>query len=131
MGLLDNVLGSLGSGGGANGGGLMQAVEGLAQQHGLSGGAALSAVQELIQQQGGVAGLTQAFQSGGLGHLVSSWVGNGQNLPISSDQLQQVLGSGPIAALAQKFNIAPDQAGALLSKVLPQAIDHLTPNGQA
>src|ERR1700751_504810 len=37
---------------------------------------------------GNVGGLLQQLQQGGLGGQVASWLGNGQNLPVSTDQLQ-------------------------------------------
>ncbi|MEY2842765.1 MAG: hypothetical protein RI920_802, partial [Pseudomonadota bacterium] len=76
MGLLDSiagqVLGSLGNGGAANSapGGLMDVVGNL-----------------LNNQQGGLSGLISAFEQNGLGNVVASWVGTGQNLPISAEQL--------------------------------------------
>lgn len=132
MGLLDNLLGkgdNAAAGSAGQGGAWLQTLEGLAQQHGISGASALQAAEALVQQHGGLGGLVQAFQAGGLGHVVSSWVGNGQNLPVSADQVEQALGGERIAALARKFNIDPSQASALLAKVLPHAVDRMTPQG--
>ena len=55
------------------------------------GGDTLSAVSNLIQENGGVGGLVEKFQQGGLGDIVSSWVGTGANLPVSAEQIQSVL----------------------------------------
>jgi hypothetical protein len=41
-------------------------------------------------QTGGLQGLNQSFQDKGLGGVVSSWVGTGENLPISAEQLTSV-----------------------------------------
>lgn len=79
---------------------------------------------------GGLSGLLQQLQQGGLASEVSSWVGNGQNLPISAGQIQSVLGSGTVEALASKLGISPDQVSAGLTQVLPRLVDHLTPNGE-
>lgn len=79
---------------------------------------------------GGLSGLVQQLQQGGLGSQVSSWVGNGQNLPVSADQIQSALGSGTVQALAGKLGISPDQVSSGLSQVLPKLVDHLTPNGE-
>lgn len=78
---------------------------------------------------GGLSGLVQQFQQGGLGDVISSWVGNGQNQPISADQIQSVLGSGTIQSIAAKVGISPDQVSSELTQVLPKLVDHLTPNG--
>lgn len=93
-------------------------------------GGALQAVSSLLEQQGGVAGLVQQFQQGGLSEVVSSWVGTGQNLNISPEQIQAVLGSGPLADIAAKLGISPAEAASTVSQWLPQIVDKLTPNGQ-
>ena len=54
---------------------------------------ASSVIQMLNNQPGGLSGLLQQFHDKGLGGLVTSWVSTGQNLPISADQIQHVLGS--------------------------------------
>jgi uncharacterized protein YidB (DUF937 family) len=81
-------------------------------------------------QTGGLQGLVQAFQQGGLGHLVASWVGTGENLPISAEQLQAVLGSERLQALAASIGLDPQQVAAQLAQLLPQVVDRLTPNGE-
>jgi len=77
---------------------------GSAQQPG-----ALSAVMEYINspQVGGISGLQQMFEQKGLGGVVSSWIGTGQNLPISADQLQGVLHSGALEQVASKAGMDP------------------------
>ncbi len=48
----------------------------------------------MLQSRGGagngLGALMQAFENGGIGHLFQSWVGNGQNLPVSASQIQDV-----------------------------------------
>ncbi|SMC26529.1 Uncharacterized conserved protein YidB, DUF937 family [Andreprevotia lacus DSM 23236] len=99
----------------------------LGQDNGQQG--MLGAVSQLVEQHGGLGGLVNAFQQGGLGELVQSWVSTGQNLPVSADQLQGVLGSDALAGIAQKLGVDPQQAASQLSGVLPQLVDQLTPNG--
>jgi uncharacterized protein YidB (DUF937 family) len=74
--------------------------------------------------------LQQMFQQGGLGHVLSSWVSNGQNLPISADQLQSVLHSGALQEAAQKAGMDPEKLTGMMSTLLPHLVDKLTPNGQ-
>jgi uncharacterized protein YidB (DUF937 family) len=118
MGLLDSiagqVLGSLGNGGAANAapGGLMDVVGNL-----------------LNNQQGGLSGLISAFEQNGLGNVVASWVGTGQNLPISAEQLQSVLGNEQVQAIAQKLGFSTQDVSAHLANLLPQVVDKLTPGG--
>jgi uncharacterized protein YidB (DUF937 family) len=89
-----------------------------------------SSVLEMINQHpGGLAGLIQTFHEKGLGDIVSSWVGTGQNLPISSEQIQQVLSSQQVQNLAAKAGISPETLTSQLSTLLPSLVDKVTPNG--
>jgi uncharacterized protein YidB (DUF937 family) len=91
---------------------------------------ATSLLQMINNQPGGLSGLMQSFHDKGLGGLMSSWVGTGQNLPITPDQIQHVLGSEQVKELAAKAGISPEMASSTLSTMLPSLIDKLTPNGQ-
>jgi uncharacterized protein YidB (DUF937 family) len=96
-----------------------------------SGGLVLSQIISLIQNHpGGIGGLLQSFQQGGLGHLVQSWIGTGQNLPVSPDQLRSTLGGDWISRITQATGLPQGQVEQSLSTLLPQIVDHLTPNGQ-
>jgi uncharacterized protein YidB (DUF937 family) len=106
MGLLDGLVG------GAVGAGMVTAVNGLIEKH------------------GGLQGIVAQFQQQGLGPTIQSWVGTGENLPISPEQVQRALGSDTIQQLAAKLGIPPDQLAAKLSEVLPQTIDKMTPGGK-
>lgn len=99
---------------------------------GSAGNAALiTAVSTFINQHGGLSGLVQQFESAGLGGLIQSWIGNGQNLPISAEQVASVLGSGgALGQFAQQLGIDPATASTKLAELLPQIVDQLTPNGQ-
>jgi uncharacterized protein YidB (DUF937 family) len=92
----------------------------------------LSAVLGMISnpQSGGLAGLVQQFQQKGLGKEMSSWVGTGQNLPVSGEQITSVLGSDQIAQIAQRLGMSSEQASGGLAGLLPTVIDKLTPKGQ-
>jgi len=118
MGLFDSIAG--------------QVAGALSGQGGAQGSGLLQLLMELINnpQTGGLQGLIAAFQDKGLGDLVSSWIGTGQNLPISAEQLQSVLGSGQIGQIAQQLGLSSQEVSGQLSALLPQVIDGITPNGQ-
>jgi uncharacterized protein YidB (DUF937 family) len=101
---------------------------------GLIGGAAgaglITVVNGLIEKHGGLQGIVAQFQQQGLGPTIQSWVGTGENLPISPEQIRQALGSDTVQQLAAKLGIPPDQLAAKLSEVLPQAVDKMTPGGK-
>ena len=113
--------------------GLLDSLIGAATGQGSQGGDGAALVGALLQQLGGgqgLAGLVQRFSQGGMADLVQSWVGTGQNLPISAAQIEQALGSGPLAELAQQFGVQPGQIASQLADQLPTAVDRLTPQGQ-
>jgi len=87
-------------------------------------------VGDLIKQHGGLVGLMGLFRQKGLGEIFSSWVGLGENHPVSAEQIQQVLGDERVGAIAQRFGMDPALASSLLSKYLPILIDKLTPTGK-
>lgn len=117
MGLFDEIISAAGLGNTAQ-----------ATQH----GGALSAIMAYLNspQVGGVSGLAKMFQEKGLGGLVSSWVGTGQNLPVSPGQLQNVLHSDALQQAAQKAGLDPSQLTNMMSTLLPHLVDKLTPSGQ-
>jgi uncharacterized protein YidB (DUF937 family) len=116
MGLMDEVLAMAGSTGEQQG------------QH----ATALTAIMSYINspQVGGIAGLQSMFQQGGLGNIVSSWIGSGQNLPVSASQLQNVLHGGALQQAAQQAGVDPSQLTGMMSSLLPHLVDKLSPNGQ-
>jgi uncharacterized protein YidB (DUF937 family) len=101
----------------------------LGEQH----AGALSAVTDYINspQVGGISGLQKMFQEKGLGGIVGSWIGTGQNLPISADQLNSVLHCDALNQVASKFGIDPNTLQSMMTQVLPHVVDQMTPNGQA
>ncbi|MDX9758328.1 MAG: YidB family protein [Bacteroidota bacterium] len=109
MGLLDNIVGAISGGGKDNN--MMDAIGGL-----LGGG--------------GIGSLVENFTKGGLGDMIGSWIGTGSNLPISAEQIQSVLGSDQVKAIAGKLGISPEEASNKLASVLPDVVDKLTPDGK-
>ncbi len=79
---------------------------------------------------GGLTGFIKAFTERGLGDAISSWVGTGENQPVSGDQIMNALGSEQIASIARKLGIGEQDAANGLAGLLPSLIDKLTPQGQ-
>jgi uncharacterized protein YidB (DUF937 family) len=78
---------------------------------------------------GGLEGMAQKFNDKGLGDIMSSWIGKGENLPISPEQILQVLGSGQVQQIAGKLGVSSEEASSSLAEMLPQIVDQLTPDG--
>lgn len=118
MGLFDSIVGQVGGALANNAtkgghGGMLEAVMGIINS----------------PQIGGVQGLVTLFQNKGLGNAMTSWISTGQNLPITAEQIQHVLGNEHLQAAAQKLGISTTDIAQQLATHLPQIIDHLTPNG--
>jgi uncharacterized protein YidB (DUF937 family) len=75
-------------------------------------------------------GLLNKLQQSGLGKQVSSWLGDGKNLPITADQLRAALGNEQIQQLAAHFGLPMDKILATVAENLPAIVDKLSPNGK-
>ncbi|MGA7808810.1 YidB family protein [Bradyrhizobium sp.] len=80
--------------------------------------------------QGGLNAIVAKLEQAGLGEQVKSWIGTGQNLPITADQVRQVLGNETVRQLAAKYNIPVDQISEVLAHQIPVAVDHASPDGK-
>ncbi len=112
MGLFDSILGSVLGSNSPNQGAL---------------GSILGSV---LASQGGVGGLVQKMNQAGLGSVISSWVGTGTNQSIDPGQLGQVLGHDQVSQWSQESGMPHDQILSELSKLLPHAVNQMTPGGQ-
>jgi uncharacterized protein YidB (DUF937 family) len=114
MGLLDSIFGA--ATGKTDGSG------GAAQLIGVLGG--------LLAQSGGLQGLANKFGQSGQGNAFQSWVGMGENQPISSGEVQNALGSEQVNAIATRMGVDPAVASTFLAEYLPKIVDKLTPAGK-
>lgn len=110
MGLLDTLAGSIGAGG---------------AQPDLT-----KIVMSLVQQAGGIEGLLAKLQQGGLADAAASWISTGPNQAVSPAQLEGALGGDLLGMLARQFGMRQGELAGQLSKLLPQAVDKLSPGGQ-
>jgi uncharacterized protein YidB (DUF937 family) len=81
-------------------------------------------------QGGALSAIVAKLQQAGFGDQVKSWIGTGQNIPITADQLKSVLGSDVVRQLAAKYNIPIDQVAEVLAHQLPLAVDKASPDGK-
>ena len=145
MGLLDNVLGS-GSGSAVPGGNvtkpLMIALLALLASRAMSGGTKEATVPPRSDTTatppdpspgavvGGLGGLLKQFQQKGFGDTIDSWITTGPNKAVAPGQISNALGPDIIDALSQRTGLPKDQVAQILSQVLPNAVDQLTPEGR-
>jgi uncharacterized protein YidB (DUF937 family) len=90
----------------------------------LAGGAAGSVL------SGGLNDLLKQFQQSGHGDVAKSWVDNGPNKAVSSDDLAKALGGDQINTLIAHTGLSRQDLLAGLSQYLPEAVNQLTPDGR-
>jgi len=114
MGLLDSILGAASGKSGASG----------------EAGPLIGVLSGLLAQSGGLQGLANKFAQSGQANAFQSWVGMGENQPVSDGQVQTALGSDQISAIASRMGVDPKMASTFLAEYLPKIVDKLTPAGK-
>ena len=114
MGLLDSILGAVSGKGDTSG----------------KAAPLIGILSGLLTQCGGLQGLASKFSQSGQGDAFSSWVGLGENQSISSNQIQEALGSDQVRAIAARMGVDPAMASNFLAEYLPKIVDKLTPAGK-
>ncbi|MFF4353928.1 YidB family protein [Streptomyces sp. NPDC001530] len=107
-------------------------------QGGTSGGANIlgSLLGALMKGEGGghggnpLGGLLDLLTQSGLAEQKNSWVGTGENQPVTGAQIQQALPDETLKQVSEEAGVTPDLAATQIAQVLPQVVDKLTPNGQ-
>ncbi len=84
---------------------------------------------QVFNQMGGVPGVLAKLQQAGLGGQVASWLGTGQNQPVSPEEIGNALGHGPLANVASRLGMSPDQLSQAIAHALPGLVDKLSPHG--
>ena len=143
MGLLDSLIGAATQGGSQTGlGGILGGLLNKAGQQ--SGGNVQAQILQAVlgmlggagrpggvgANLGGLGGLIGMLKQGGLGKQVESWISTGANLPVTGQQLQGALGNDVLGQLAKQFGLTPEATGNHLAQILPEVVNHVTPDGQ-
>jgi len=76
-----------------------------------------------------LSGLVERFTGNGLGDLVQSWLGEGENAPVDPETVESVLGGDRISAFAEELGIGTESARQALADALPAIVDRATPAG--
>jgi uncharacterized protein YidB (DUF937 family) len=69
-------------------------------------------------------------QASGLSSQADSWVGTGDNIPVSGEEIKSVVGEGTVQQVAEQAGISEHEAADVLAKVVPEVVNGLTPNGE-
>ena len=112
-------------------GGTAQAGSGASSGGALGGlGGLLGAVFGGSGGGGGLGDLLAQFQRAGLGAQAQSWVSRGENQPLSPDGVEKVFGRDALAQIARHAGVSEADASLGLSKLLPEVVDRMTPDGK-
>jgi uncharacterized protein YidB (DUF937 family) len=84
----------------------------------------------MLSANGGVQGLMAKLTSNGQAQQVKSWVGAGENKPVSGTQVQEVLDTDSLNKMAKEAGTTPDKVSEDVAKILPEMVDKATPHGQ-
>lgn len=87
--------------------------------------AAEIALSRLGDGNGQIQDILNGLMAGGLGTQVQSWLGSGENLPVSAAQIQSALDSDLLSGFAEKLNLSPESLSDLLATYLPDLADKL------
>ena len=78
---------------------------------------------------GSLAGIVTQLQQGGLDKQVQSWLGSGNNLPVTVDQLRGALSDQHVQQIARELGLPVDNTLQFLAQHLPAAVYQASPNG--
>jgi len=96
---------------------------------GLDIGKITNALQELIINSDGgldLAVIVGNLSRNGLGEVVGSWLGQGENKAIATDDVTVLLGEDKVDAFARELGIDQESAKKALSDALPAVVDKAT-----
>ncbi len=77
----------------------------------------------------GLGGLLAQMQQAGFSDQADSWVSRGANQPISPDAMTQIFGRDGIEQISRQAGVSQEEAARGLSQLLPEVVDHMTPDG--
>ena len=83
-----------------------------------------------VQRNGGMNAVLERFRQKGLGQQAQSWMSTGTNQPIDEQSVEQVVGQDELRQMAQRLGVPQQQVAQAFAEIMPQMVDHITPDGQ-
>ena len=113
--------------------GLMDTVMGLVGKSG-GGKDVMSQLSTMLTGKGGdgmgLSRLMDQFKGAGLGDKADSWVGTGENQPLSPDEVEKAIGADRLAKMSKETGKSVDELKQDLSTAIPESVNKLTPEGK-
>ncbi len=79
---------------------------------------------------GGLSKVLSAFKDKGMGDQADSWVGTGENQPVTAEQVKQAMPAEDLQRIADEAGISVDEAAEHVAATLPEVVNQVTPDGQ-
>ena len=98
----------------------------LGGQKGEQGG--LAAISKLFDGDG-MQGILAKLQASGMDKQVMSWIGHGQNQPVTGDDIKNAVNPQLLSQVAQQSGMSQDEVADHFAQALPEAVDKATPGG--
>lgn len=76
-----------------------------------------------------IGSLISGLQSGGLGDVAKSWLGDGDNAPISTDQIKSAVDGNKLSQLASALGTDESSVLSGLQDAMPQMVDKASSGG--
>jgi uncharacterized protein YidB (DUF937 family) len=96
---------------------------------GVAGAGVLVLIGKLVNEHGGMEGMLGTLRDKGLAGAVGSWMGPGENEPVTADQMRDAFGSDRLERLANSSGMTQEEVGSQIATTLPTVVDRLTPEG--
>jgi len=76
-----------------------------------------------------IGSILSGMDAGGLGSIAKSWLGDGGNDSISTDQVSSMFDSGKLSEFASQLGLSQEEARGGLADALPQMVDKASSGG--
>jgi uncharacterized protein YidB (DUF937 family) len=89
----------------------------------------VSAMQKILTNQDGnidLASILTKLSGNGLGEIVGSWLGAGENKAIDPNRIVDLLGEEKVQTFAQELGVSEESARVALADALPPVVDRAT-----
>lgn len=82
-----------------------------------------------VQRNGGIGGVLEKFQSKGYSQQAASWVSNGSNEELQPHAVNELMGTEELSRLSQQLGVSQEEVSSGMAQILPEMMNHLTPQG--
>jgi uncharacterized protein YidB (DUF937 family) len=79
---------------------------------------------------GGLQKILGGLKAQGLSQQADSWVGTGQNEPVSGADMEKAVGKEKIQEVANQLGVSESEAADVVAKAVPEVVDKVSPDGQ-